>query len=452
MLKLLLLLNPVLKICAQPTLFLGACLTPAQLRFLNPANQTNTNMKNMLLWAAAVSFALSANAQSSDKSKRDDILAVKYRRSSLYKIMIANPNQEYAGVIENAFVNGPNPEKFNEHNLALRTIPGSGAKDESANITAFAEANHIARDIVAKWFNRSAKGGFDVELVKQRGFYDASALDIAIADRTARGRDLLADAGEDLIKNTFVLVSDFKYISKEKVVKESKKWMSLAGNIAASAGVGAAQSLATTTGEALDVVGKGYVVLTTAHLYRLDWNDAVAATFYNDLWADDKTITAEKKKAFDESNLFKLTYVGSDESWADVQSTTYANKSNEQLIERATNKALDQVIVKLQRNHEEFKTRTPLFSGEPLTAKIGLKEGIENGTKFEVMEQQSDENGKTTYVKVGTIKVDASAEHPIWDNRYGANEDNPNSTVDRTYFKKVSGKDLYPGMLIVQKK
>ena len=57
---------------------------------------------------------------------------------------------------------------------------------------------------------------------------------------------------------------------------------------------------------------------------------------------------------------------------------------------------------------------------------------------------------KTKYVPVGVIRVDTS--QPIWDNRYGADEENPNSTTDRTYFKKVSGKDLYPGMLIVQKK
>ena len=61
-----------------------------------------------------------------------------------------------------------------------------------------------------------------------------------------------------------------------------------------------------------------------------------------------------------------------------------------------------------------------------------------------------DENGKTQYVKVGVVKVDSK--YPIWDNTYGAQEENPNSTVDRTYFKKVSGKDFFPGMLLVQKK
>jgi hypothetical protein len=36
--------------------------------------------------------------------------------------------------------------------------------------------------------------------------------------------------------------------------------------------------------------------------------------------------------------------------------------------------------------------------------------------------------------------------------RTRAEEENTTSTDDKTYFKKVSGKDFYPGMLIVQKK
>jgi hypothetical protein len=113
-------------------------------------------------------------------------------------------------------------------------------------------------------------------------------------------------------------------------------------------------------------------------------------------------------------------------------------------------KAMDAVIVKLQKNHDEFKTKTPLFSGEPITAKIGLKEGLSDKSKFDVLEQRQDENGKTEYVSVGTIKVDTS--YPIWDNRFGADEENPENAGGKTYFKKVNGKDFYEGMLIVQKK
>jgi len=377
-------------------------------------------------------------------------LDANYRRSSLYKLMVDDPARPFADVIKASFVNGPLQDKFNDHNMAIRTIPSSGAKDEAENIGAFIQANHIARDVVAKWFNRSAKGGFNMELIQQRGNYAASAFDITKSKMTKRGPAALADAGEELIKNTFILVNDFRYVSKEEVAKKASSWLKVAGELGESAGVKGANSIASTSSDALNVVGKGYVVKTTAHLFRLDWNEEVAAIFYNDFWADDKTITPEKKKAFEESNIFNLVYVGSDVSWADVQSTTYSTKTDQELIERATNKAVDAVIVELQKNHDEFKTKTPLFSSEPLTAKIGMKEGLTAKSKFDVMELRMDADGNSTYVDVGTIKIDDS--QPIWDNRYGATDENPGSTVDRTYFKKVSGKDFYPGMLIVQKK
>jgi hypothetical protein len=395
-------------------------------------------------------LAILAIAPVHAQKKAGDIDA-NYRRSSLYKLMVEDPTRPFADIIKTSFVNGPLQDKFNDHSLLIRTIPATAAKDEAENIGAFIQTNHIARDIVAKWFNRSAKGGFDMKLIQERGNYAASAFDITKSKMTKRGPAALADAGEELIKNTFILVNDFKYVSKEEVAKKTSSWLKVAGEIGESAGVKGANSIAATSSDALDVVGKGYVVKTTAHLFRLDWNEEVAAIFYNDFWGDDKTITPEKIKAFDESNVFNLVYVGSDVSYADLWSTKYTTKTEEQLIERATNKAVDAVIVELQKNHDEFKTKTPLFSAEPLSAKIGMKEGLTAKSKFDVMELQVDADGNSKYVDVGTIKVDDS--QPIWDNRYGAADENPESTtVDRTYFKKVSGKDFYPGMLIVQKK
>lgn len=367
----------------------------------------------------------------------------KYRRSSIYTLMIDDQTRPYANVIKAAFENGPIPEKFNDHNLGSRIIPASKAKDETENITAFLEANNVARDVVAKWFNRSATGGFNMDLIKTRGSYDAGALDVAKAKASQRGVAALADAGEELIKNTFILVNDYNYVSKEEVAKAIS---SVLGKFKLSVG----DEDVDTASEAVKFLGKGYVVKTKAYLFRLKWDEETAAIFYNEYWADDKTITPEKKKAFDESKIFKLELVGTDNSWADVQSTSMTKKTEEQLIERATIKAVDAVIVKLQKNHDEFKTKTPLYSGEPITAKIGLKEGVSKKSKFDVLEQRQDKDGNTEYVVVGSLKVDES--QPIWDNRYGADEENPNSTVDRTFFKKTGGKDFYAGMLIVQKK
>ncbi|MES2812839.1 MAG: hypothetical protein V4670_10260 [Bacteroidota bacterium] len=378
-------------------------------------------------------------------------LNIKYRRSSLHTLMVENPAIPHATTIKLAFEKGPIPEKFNDHIVGSRMIPTDNQEDQTTNIKNYLETNNVAKQLVAKWFNRSANGAFNMDLIKSRGSYDASVVDIATAKASKRGLEMLADAGEELIKNTFVLINDYKYVSKEEVAKKASGLLKSVGSFASYVPGGG--NVAVTTNVAatgVTVAGKGYVVKTTAHLYRLEWNDEVAATFYNDYWADDKTITAEKKKAFDHSNIFKLVYVGSDVSWADVQSTIFTQKTDDELIERATIKAVDAVIVELQKNHDEFKTKTPLFTGEPITAKIGVKEGVNTKSKFDVLEQQIDENGKTNYVVVGSVKVDE--DFPIWDNRYGAEEENPDSKTDRTYFKKVSGKEFYPGMLIVQKK
>lgn len=310
--------------------------------------------------------------------------------------------------------------------------------------------DQIARELVAKWFNRSEKGGFDMDLVIERGNYDANALNISMARASKRGLDMLADAGEELIKNTFVLVNDFKYVSKEEVAKKASGFLSVVSSVASAAGMDNVALVADVVSLGTTAAGKGYVVKTSGYLYQLDWNDEVANIFYNEYWADDKTITTEKKKAFEESSIFKLKYIGVDESWADVQSSVFTSKSEVELVERATMKAMDAVIVKLQKVHDQFKTKTPLFTNEPITAKIGLKEGLTKKSVFDVLEITLDENGKTFYKAVGSVKVDDK--FPIWDNQFGAQDEVKEQTTDRTYFKKISGKDFYPGMLIVQKK
>lgn len=371
----------------------------------------------------------------------------KYRRSSLYSVMIDKPDLPYASEIKKNFENSPIPDKFNNHNLTKRIYDLGDLPTDGSDSPALSA---IARDIVAKWFNRSNKGGFNMNLIKERGFYDASALDVVKAKASKRGLDMLADAGEELIGKTFVLINEFKYTDKAEVAEKASGWLSAIGTIADYAGMSDVSTVTTLTSTGAAVAGKGYIVKSDAHLYQLVWDEETAAIFYNEYWADDKTITPAKKKAFDQSTIFKLKYIGTDTSWSDIQSTVFTSKTDEQLIERATVKAVDRVIVKLQKNHDQFKTKTPLLTVEPLTAKIGLKEGVSKKSSFDVLEQVEDENGKTQYVKVGVVKVDKK--HPIWDNTYGAEEDNINSTVDRTYFKKVSGKEFFPGMLLVQKK
>mgnify|MGYP003145616899 FL=1 len=119
------------------------------------------------------------------------------------------------------------------------------------------------------------------------------------------------------------------------------------------------------------------------------------------------------------------------------------------MIYIATIKAVDKAIAKLQRKYEEFRTKTPLTSVDPLTAKIGLKEGLEPNDKYEVLEQTMDENGKISYKRKSIIRAQKGM---IWDNTYvpeDAKGQVPQQNINETHF--IGSKaGLYPGMLIRQ--
>jgi hypothetical protein len=376
---------------------------------------------------------------------------VVYRRSSLFTLMVTDQERQYADVIEEAFTSAELPEKFNNHNIDLRTIAKvydeSLSKEEikEAQKVAIAEyfsTNKIAKAVVAKWFNRSEQGGFNMDLISERGSYNATELDVKIAKNSERGLALLADAGEELIKNTFIVVNDFKYISKEEVAEKAKAGLGFAASLTGKTGLGSKLA-----GKALDVAGKGYVIKTTSNLYKLIWNEETAAIFYNDYWTDDTNFDEAKKKAFDDSDIFKVELVGTEIAWADLQSSSFTRKSEEQLVAVATVKAVDAVIAKLQRKYEVFRTKTPLISGDPISAKIGLKEGLEGGDKYEVLEQTIDKNGKTFYKRQGVIKVDKKQ---IWDNLFMAGEERESTEEIKEYTLFKGGKKYYSGMLIRQ--
>ena len=120
-----------------------------------------------------------------------------------------------------------------------------------------------------------------------------------------------------------------------------------------------------------------------------------------------------------------------------------------ELIKIVLYRALDESVVKLQRNYEEFKIKEPIYDIDEkgnVLAKIGLKEGVSEDSKYEVLERVESADGTFKYKKVGTIKP---IKRKIWDNRYKALEDGqPNADLGYTTFKVTQGHDFYPGLLI----
>ncbi|MBO8456108.1 MAG: hypothetical protein IAC08_06870 [Bacteroidetes bacterium] len=369
-----------------------------------------------------------------------------YRRSSLYTVLVKHSEANYGSTIDSVFMMMETPDKFNNHDLSVKSFESSSTKAKKVkadkrgtekdpnivDISAFIDENDIAKGMVAKWFDRDPETGyFDVELIKERGFYDASFKSIEQADATVRGRAMLADAGFDLIGKTFMIVNDITFIDHgENSAKASagiKAGLSILGGLASIVtGDDSFQDLGNSTGELIGGIANeiaGYKVNIISYLYRLDWNEEMLDTFLSEYWIDAENPDPAKKAAFDASDLFKLSYVGYTMTSAEnVSSKTFSTKPLQEQFLKVCTRALDKAIVELQREYDEFKINVPIYAVNDdgtVSVKIGLKEGVTEKSTYEVLMKDMS-SGVTKYVRVGMLKPVAGK---IWDNRFGAEEE-----------------------------
>lgn len=409
--------------------------------------------KSLLLFVVAIICVGSVIAQ------KVAVQDVKYRRSSLHVILMESEQFPFKDTVIRAYYKAPFPEKYNNHTVGEKSFDpkqfGVNGDTTSKNVPMvienFLTQKKIANQMVAKWFNRGEDGSFDMSLIGERGSYNATEMEARVADKTARGLSSLSDAGEELIGNTFVVVSKLFFLSNEGPAYVA---YIAAKALAEKIGNPIAQKVALIAAEQVyKKAREGYSVWTTSYLYKLQWNDSISSIFYNDYWMDKNSIDPAKKEKFDNTDLFKFDFIGSEKSRSLVTGSFVEQRGAEKLVEMATIRTIDNVYAKLQKKYDVFKTKTPLLTSEPITAEIGLKEGLESGDRFEVLEQTVNKEGKTVYVRKGVVKVDGKK---IWDNRYFAGiEPGTDSTkvskepvLKATTFK--GGKDFYPGMLIRQ--
>ena len=112
--------------------------------------------------------------------------------------MLKHPEKEYCNEIIEAFKAIPIPDKYNNHDLKIKVMPApvlkAMTKDEIEGgykdaILSLLNRNKVGGRLVEKWFDRDkTTGAFDMDLVAQRGYYDASIIDINLARLSARGK------------------------------------------------------------------------------------------------------------------------------------------------------------------------------------------------------------------------------------------------------------------------
>lgn len=433
-------------------------------------------MRNTFLTLLCVCAVFAAQAQSN----------LEYRRNSLATMLVYHPEDEFGGEIYKAFDSLPIPDKYDDHTIAgmriinNRSIWGVQRRDSGYFKATYGHqltaqelqknARHtedllnqkqMAKYMVAKWFGLTGstveEATFNTKLIQSRGQYNANDVDVALALQTTRGLASLSDAGEELLHNTFVLVNDITYITAEQEAAAAKAAMSVIGGIldGLTGGTGG-RDLAKAAGQIADSF-TGFKVKTHSYLYQLEWNDSIAAIFYTYHYTGKPD--PEKIRAFlNDETTYRLKYVAHEYEF-DKKSVLKGKYSRTELVRTICARSMDKNIVALAKQYEDFKVKTPVYSVltnergkvEGYAAKIGMKEGISETSKFQVVQRLQDpETGKTKYKYVATVKPKKGQ---IWDNRYNAVlEEADGATLPYTTFVKTAGGEILPGMLLIEGK
>ena len=121
----------------------------------------------------------------------------KYRRSSLYSILISHPSTKFNDEIVDVFFKIPIPDKYDNHDLSVKVITTTEKRESETQIAEFLSKNAIGRRMLAKWFNRDIEtGDCNMALIMERGLYDATYFDVVLSKMSQRGMATLTDAGE----------------------------------------------------------------------------------------------------------------------------------------------------------------------------------------------------------------------------------------------------------------
>ena len=184
-----------------------------------------------------------------------------------------------------------------------------------------------------------------------------------------------------------------------------------------------------------------------SYLYQLDWNAELAKNF-KDSFFNNQIDKNSQLKAWNDTS-FKLNFVGDITSRSLVTFKIGEKRTEAQVIDLQMKRTMDNALAKLQKEYVQFRPVSPVASVGPLTARIGLKEGVEPGQTFEILATEFDEFGVPKYKQIEKVKVDKKT--PIWDNREGADQEpeldkdgNPVVTPEFTTF--VGGKKAQPGL------
>ena len=165
--------------------------------------------KCTFLFITMLFFTLSLVAQDViQEGAKTNQLLTDYDRNAL-TVIVLDGNSAYMLDIRNAASGIVVPDKFDDNLLDTRLLATSSNADA---IKQALTQNKIPNQILAKWFARNEAGEFNMDIIHERGLYNATDDEVRKAASSKIGMAKLQDAGEVLINHSYILVMDIKNI------------------------------------------------------------------------------------------------------------------------------------------------------------------------------------------------------------------------------------------------
>ncbi len=312
--------------------------------------------------------------------------------------------------------------------LASSALGGASGKESSsmlqvddvdeytpAVLLKYFETNNVPAEVTARWFDYNENGDprWSDATLSERGL---QSLSIAEQGKDNENKHMAAGAkAMNLIPNTFVIATNLRFRSNKAILAEAQALANAVGSQFGGIGQLAAQGAGAAASAA---AGDGFTVQAVSHLFRLVWDENVEAEM-NKLFESNGSL-----QDLINSGVCRLEYVGNEKAGARVRQSIFSDKPISDLVNRATTRAIDASIAKLQEKNEVFRSVFPISSVDPdgsLKVKIGTREGVSKGDTYAVLEKTEDpKTGKIIYKEIATVKPN---EKMIWNNLAGADEE-----------------------------
>lgn len=344
-------------------------------------------MKKIVFLIAIITLPIIIKAQERVKEN----ISTSYNRSSISCIFVDKyTNYEDIDKFYNSFeVSG----KFDYNIIPTKFISSNlGGPSTYLDISQNKHFVNLGKEVVSYIFNRNENGVFNDSIIRMRGLYNANDQDIKNA-AAVKVNDLSFEWGEKLLNSAYIVVTDIYDAGYKFTERGNKK----------------------------------YEIRMVVHVFKLCCENETLDNFYQSAWIDDGMSDDEITQAKNnyEKMFFELSHVASVTSYGSSLCTEIFDGN----YYNACNSAFRIAMGELEMKIPSWQSTFNIASTRPIEAKMGRKEGVKNGDRFEVYSFRENIDGELESVKRGMVRATVVAD----------NRDFSDGNSKTTYFYQISG-------------